>query len=127
MLAQETHHSQRLLFVNISRPARTKSLLASGHGDSRATGEAAASTVRFSYGHYVRPQEVPELKEMIANFKRFRELVDHCIDVSIQIAVQKFQLQCESPNPCTMIPDRGQRLAPLQTSRSTVNREMRPL
>src|SRR5664279_3267401 len=50
---------------------------------------------------------------MIANFKRFRELVDHCIDVSIQIAVRKFQFQCESPNPCTMIPDRGQRLAPL--------------
>jgi hypothetical protein len=33
---------------------------------------------------------------MIANFKKFRELVDHCIDVSIQIAARKFQLQRES-------------------------------
>ena len=67
------------------------------------------------------------MREMIADFERFRELVDHCIDESIQIAVRKFQLQRESPNPCPKIPDRGQRLAPLQTSRSTVNREMRPL
>jgi hypothetical protein len=36
---------------------------------------------------------------MIANFKRFRVLVDRCVDLSIQIADLKFQLQRESePN-----------------------------
>jgi hypothetical protein len=49
-----------------------------------------------SYTRYVRPEEVPELKAMIANFKRFRILVDRCVDLSIQIADLKFQRQRES-------------------------------
>lgn len=49
-----------------------------------------------SHSRYVRPEEVPELKEMIASFKRFRELVDRCIELSIEIADRKFLLQRES-------------------------------
>ena len=39
-----------------------------------------------SYGRYIRPNEVDELNQMIANFKRFKALVELCIELSIEIA-----------------------------------------
>jgi hypothetical protein len=48
------------------------------------------------YGRYIRPDETGELREMIANFKRFKTLVDLCIDLSIQIADRKFLLSRQS-------------------------------
>lgn len=39
-----------------------------------------------SYGRYIRPDETAELTEMIANFKRFKALIDLCIELSIEIA-----------------------------------------
>jgi hypothetical protein len=46
-----------------------------------------------SYGRYIRPDEVDQLNEMIANFKRFKALVDECIELSIQIADRKILLR----------------------------------
>lgn len=45
------------------------------------------------YGRYIRPNETDGLREMIANFKRFKTLVDLCIELSIQIADRKTQLR----------------------------------
>ena len=39
-----------------------------------------------SRSRYVRPAEVAQMKTLLANFKRFRELVDRCVDLSVQIA-----------------------------------------
>jgi hypothetical protein len=46
-----------------------------------------------SYGRYIRPDEVDQLNQMIANFKRFKALVDECIELSIQIADRKILLR----------------------------------
>ena len=55
---------------------------------------------QLSYTHhmrsrtrYVRPDEVTHLKPRLANFKRFRELVDQCVDLSVQIADRQTELQ----------------------------------
>ena len=45
------------------------------------------------YGRYIRPDETDQLNEMIANFKRFKSLVDLCIELSIQIADRKLLLR----------------------------------
>jgi hypothetical protein len=45
------------------------------------------------YGRYVRPEETDELNQMIANFKRFKALVDQCIELSIQISDRQFLLK----------------------------------
>lgn len=45
------------------------------------------------YGRYIRPDETAELTEMIANFKRFKTLVERCIELSIQIADRKTLLR----------------------------------
>jgi hypothetical protein len=46
-----------------------------------------------SYGRYIRPDETAELTQMIANFKRFKALVDLCIELSIEIADRQFLLR----------------------------------
>ena len=55
---------------------------------------------QLSYTHkmrsrtrYVRPEEVTHLKPLLANFKRFRELVDQCVDLSVQIADRQTELR----------------------------------
>lgn len=55
---------------------------------------------QLSYTHnmrsrtrYVRPEEVTHLKPLLANFKRFRELVDRCVDLSVQIADRQTELR----------------------------------
>lgn len=45
------------------------------------------------YGRYIRPDETDQLNEMIANFKRFKALVDLCIELSIEIADRKILLR----------------------------------
>ena len=45
-----------------------------------------------SRSRYVRPAEVARIKTLLANFKRFRELVDHCVDLSVQIADRQTDL-----------------------------------
>jgi len=45
------------------------------------------------YGRYIRPDETDELNLMIDNFKRFKALVDQCIELSIQIADRKILLR----------------------------------
>lgn len=60
---------------------------------------------QLSYTHkmrsrtrYVRPEEVAHLKPLLANFKRFRELVDRCVDLSIQIADRQAELRRADPD-----------------------------
>ena len=63
---------------------------------SRQYKDPAAGTGAYwqlSYTHnmrsrtrYVRPDEVARLKPLLANFRRFRRLVDRCIDLSIKIS-----------------------------------------
>ena len=55
---------------------------------------------QLSYTHnmrsrtrYIRPEEVTHLKPLLANFKRFRELVDRCVDLSVKIADRQTELQ----------------------------------
>ena len=59
---------------------------------------------QLSYTHnlrsrtrYVRPDEVARLKPLLANFKRFRALVDRCVDLSVQIADRQTKLQRAHP------------------------------
>lgn len=59
---------------------------------------------QLSYTHkmrsrtrYVRPEEVPHLKPLLGNFKRFRALVDRCVDLSIQIADRQSELRRAEP------------------------------
>src|SRR5471032_597481 len=59
---------------------------------------------QLSYTHnmrsrtrYVRPEEVAHLKPLLANFKRFRELVDRCVDLSVQIADRQTELRRADP------------------------------
>ena len=42
---------------------------------------------------YVRPEEVARLKPLLANFRRFRRLVDRCVDLSIKIADHQTELR----------------------------------
>lgn len=57
-------------------------------------------TWQLSYTHdmrsrsrHVRPEEVPAIKPMLANFKRFRRLVDRCVDLSVRIADRQTKLR----------------------------------
>jgi len=45
-----------------------------------------------SRSRYVRPDELPKLKPLLANFKRFRELIDRWVDLSVQIADRQTKL-----------------------------------
>ena len=41
---------------------------------------------------YVRPEEVARLKPQLANHRRFRRLVDRCVELSIKIADRQTDL-----------------------------------
>ena len=45
-----------------------------------------------SRSRYVRPDEVPRIKTLLANFKRFRQLVYRCVDLSVMIADRQTEL-----------------------------------
>lgn len=45
-----------------------------------------------SRSRYVRPAELPRIKSLLANFKRFRTLVDRCVDLSVKIADRQTEL-----------------------------------
>ena len=45
-----------------------------------------------SRSRYVRPEEVARIKPLLANFKRFRQLVDRCVDLSVNIADRQTEL-----------------------------------
>lgn len=46
-----------------------------------------------SRSRYVRPEEVVLIKPLLVNFKRFRHLVDHCVDLSVKIADRQADLR----------------------------------
>jgi hypothetical protein len=50
-----------------------------------------------SRSRYVRPEEVARLKPLLANFKRFRQLVDRCVDLSVNIADRQTELLRTNP------------------------------
>ena len=45
-----------------------------------------------SRSRYVRPTEVARIKSLLATFKRFRALVDLCVDLSVKIADRQTDL-----------------------------------
>ena len=45
-----------------------------------------------SRSRYVRPAELARIKSLLANFKRFRALVDLCVDLSVKIADRQSEL-----------------------------------
>ena len=45
-----------------------------------------------SRSRYVRPAELPRIKSLLANFKRFRAFVDRCVDLSVKIADRQTEL-----------------------------------
>jgi hypothetical protein len=49
-----------------------------------------------SRSRYVRPDELAQLKPLLANFKRFRQLVDRWVDLSVNIADRQTQLRRSS-------------------------------
>jgi len=58
---------------------------------------------QLSYTHnmrsrtrYVRPDELAQLKPLLANFKRFRLLVDRLVDLSVNIADRQTELHRSS-------------------------------
>lgn len=46
-----------------------------------------------SRSRYVRPEEVADLKPLLANFRRFRRLVDRCVALSLKIADRQTELR----------------------------------
>ena len=53
-----------------------------------------------SRSRYVRPAELPRIKSLLANFKRFRALVDRCVDLSVKIADRQTELlRASAPDP----------------------------
>ncbi len=50
-----------------------------------------------SRSRYVRPEEVARIKPLLANFKRFRQLVDRCVDLSVNIADRQAELLHVTP------------------------------
>jgi hypothetical protein len=59
---------------------------------------------QLSYTHamrsrtrYVRQEELAGLKPLLANFRRFRRLVDRCVELSIKIAERQTELRRSSP------------------------------
>lgn len=74
---------------------------------SRQYKDPAAKTGAYwqlSYTHqmrsrsrYVRPDEVARIKPLLANFKRFRQLVDRCVALSVQIADRQTDLRRAAP------------------------------
>ena len=59
---------------------------------------------QLSYTHamrsrtrYVRPDEVADLKPLLANFRRFRRLVDRCVTLSLKIAERQTALRRSAP------------------------------
>ena len=45
-----------------------------------------------SRSRYVRPAELARIKAFLATFKRFRALVDFCVDLSVKIAARQSEL-----------------------------------
>ena len=41
---------------------------------------------------YIRPAELPRIKTLLGNFKRFRALVDRCVDLSVKLANRQTEL-----------------------------------
>lgn len=59
---------------------------------------------QLSYTHrmrsrtrYVRPEEVARLKPLLATFRRFRRLVERCVDLSVEIADRQTELRRSAP------------------------------
>jgi len=59
---------------------------------------------QLSYTHqmrsrtrYVRPDDLADLRPQLANFKRFRQLVDRCVDLSVKIADRQTELRRRQP------------------------------
>lgn len=59
---------------------------------------------QLSYTHqmrsrtrYVRPSDLADLRPQLANFKRFRRLVDRCVDLSVKIADRQAALRRRQP------------------------------
>jgi len=50
-----------------------------------------------SQSRYVRPDELSRIKRLLANFKRFRQLVDCCVDLSVKIADRQTELLRAAP------------------------------
>jgi hypothetical protein len=45
-----------------------------------------------SRSRHVRAEELAHIKPLLANFKRFRELVDRCVDLSVKVADRQTEL-----------------------------------
>lgn len=54
-----------------------------------------------SRSRHVRADELAHLKPLLANFKRFRLLVDRCVDLSIKIADRQTALRRTAPTNVT--------------------------
>jgi hypothetical protein len=50
-----------------------------------------------SRSRYVRPEELNLIKILLARFKRFRQLVDQCLDLSVLIADRQAELRRAAP------------------------------
>ena len=50
-----------------------------------------------SRSRHVRGDELAQIRPLLANFKRFRLLVDLCVDLSVQIADRQSELRRAAP------------------------------
>lgn len=50
-----------------------------------------------SRSRHVRAEELAHIKPLLASFKRFRLLVDRCVDLSVKIADRQTELRRASP------------------------------
>ncbi len=46
-----------------------------------------------SHSRHVRAEELAQVRPLLANFKRFRLLVDRCVDLSVKIADRQTELR----------------------------------
>ena len=72
----------------------------------RNPGARTGAYWQLSYTHrmrsrsrHVRPQEVAEVKPLLANFRRFRRLVERCVELSLAIAERQTELRRAAPVP----------------------------
>ena len=77
----------------------------------RNPGTRTGAYWQLSYTHHlrsrtrhVRPEEVAELKPLLANFRRFRQLVERCVELSIEIADHQTELRRAAPAPAAAPP-----------------------
>jgi len=90
--AQLARAQAKLARIGPMRPGSLSQQYKDPTAKTGAYGQLSYTHNMRSRSRYVRPDEVARIKPLVANFKRFRELVDQCVDLSVNIADRQTEL-----------------------------------